>query len=402
MQSSVSSSSSSPGAFASGTLQSRSMSRSASRVDHSGSAVLRSRAQQSGTASPGGSLSVSLGAAPGSAPPVSQSPQTAVRPSGPPQASDRKVVEVSGPVRVGSTVAFAPPVKDERVRPVDPLGSYYLAAARSTMASRREKGQAKKVLAERAEPTPPKQQPERLPTMKPTYKAEYKRLGTDGRREELETVEDAEDSFLLDDADAQDGGAFETEDGNLGSLRGGGIWGTEWVHPSVNYPVRCRTSRERCAFTQTQDWPIFALHQQYVRPLRSTEWLPGEPCVRQRGSFELPPGAARYSSSALAIPETAWEPFVFPNPPRAFLLRNKRFNSSAKTLLQGQKARAGCVLGGTHCAADLTLADWLDLERMLWFDPEPRLEQPYRLYADSKTCLKGPVLDVGYLMRTGW
>lgn len=25
---------------------------------------------------------------------------------------------------------------------------------------------------------------------------------------------------------------------------------------------------------------------------------------------------------------------------------------------------------------------------MLWFDPEPRLERPFRLYADSKTCLK--------------
>lgn len=44
-----------------------------------------------------------------------------------------------------------------------------------------------------------------------------------------------------------------------------------------------------------------------------------------------------------------------------------------------------------------------DLERQLWFDPEPRFERPFRTYADTKYCTKGTrTVDVAQLMRPGW
>ncbi|KFG64655.1 hypothetical protein TGRUB_245640 [Toxoplasma gondii RUB] len=195
----------------------------------------------------------------------------------------------------------------------------------------------------------------------------------------------------------------EAEDGKLSFKPSDPrVWNREWIHRRIHNPVLSRSNRERCAFTQSNDWLVFALHHQYVRPLRSTDWLPGEACISQRDSFQLPPGAAKYTSSSLAIPQTAWEPFIFPNPPRPFLLRNKTFNSSARTWIPSRKVKAGLVGGGTEHACNLTQHEWLDLERMLWFDSEPRLEQPYRLYADSKTCIKGSVLDIGHMMRIGW
>lgn len=248
-----------------------------------------------------------------------------------------------------------------------------------------------------------RQQPiERQKTARLAESASTKKLDTawsEPPQEVLEPELDVGDGDELGDepgdyrVPVMDGKSFKPSDPR--------VWNGEWLHRRIVNPVHSRSNQERCAFTQSNDWLIFALHHQYVRPLRSSDWLPGEACVSQRDSFQLPPGSAKYSSSSLGIPQTAWEPFIFPNPPRPFLLRNKAFNSSAKTWIPSRKVKAGLV-GGAEEACNLTQSEWLDLERMLWFDPEPRLEKPYRLYADSKTCIKGSVLDIGHMMRIGW
>lgn len=57
--------------------------------------------------------------------------------------------------------------------------------------------------------------------------------------------------------------------------------------------VTCACAQEQCAFSANNDWAIFARHNQYVRPLREHDWVPGEPCIVRKGSFELPPGACK-------------------------------------------------------------------------------------------------------------
>ncbi|KAL8454276.1 hypothetical protein Emed_000385 [Eimeria media] len=101
------------------------------------------------------------------------------------------------------------------------------------------------------------------------------------------------------------------------------IWKKKVSRASTYNPICTRTARERCAYTTSDDWAIFALHSQYVRPLRDRDWVPGEPCIIRKGSFELPPGACRYSESSSGLPATAFESFVFPNPPRQFLMSSK-------------------------------------------------------------------------------
>lgn len=249
MQSSVASSAMGPSAFPSGTVQSKSLSRGAYRVDRSGPGVLRSQTvQQSGTSSAGADLPRPSEGGPVSATAQPQSAGTTLRPVGSSQVNGRTVVEVTGPVRVGNAVAFSPSVKDERVRPVDPLGSYYLAAARSAtaVAARKEEGQAKRAWTEKVEPGPP-EQPEKPTAVKAATKSEYRRSNTgdvDAAREEAEAAEEGEDLLRLDDVDGEDSAAFDGADASLAdSLRGSRIWGPEWIHPNVSYPIRCRTSR---------------------------------------------------------------------------------------------------------------------------------------------------------------
>ena len=64
----------------------------------------------------------------------------------------------------------------------------------------------------------------------------------------------------------------------------------------------CIDAQERCAYTTSDDWAIFALHNQYVRPLRDREWVPGEPCIIRKDSFELPPGACECKVAHFSSP----------------------------------------------------------------------------------------------------
>ncbi|CDJ53469.1 hypothetical protein, conserved [Eimeria brunetti] len=197
------------------------------------------------------------------------------------------------------------------------------------------------------------------------------------------------------------------EDRELGDCSGGiteAVWDKRIPQTSTRSPICSRMPRERCAYTTTDDWAIFALHNQYVRPLRDREWVPGEPCIIRKNSFELPPGAYRYSESTCGIPATAFERFVFPNPPRQFLMAARgRTSGNVDFAPPSSYFRMGTSRSGMRGrGSQLTQEQLLDLERMLWFDPEPRLERPFRLYADSKTCLKGRLHDIGHIMRSGW
>ncbi|CDJ68310.1 hypothetical protein, conserved [Eimeria necatrix] len=181
------------------------------------------------------------------------------------------------------------------------------------------------------------------------------------------------------------------------------LWKRRDTQSSTYSPLCSRTLRERCAYTTSDDWAIFALHNQYVRPLRDREWVPGEPCIIRRNCFELPPGACRFSEVSCGIPATAFDSFVFPNPPRQFLISSSKRTSGNVEFAQPSSVRSGRGRGGARgSGSQLTQEQLLDLERMLWFDPEPRLERPFRLYADSKTCLKGRIHDIGHIMRSGW
>jgi len=70
----------------------------------------------------------------------------------------------------------------------------------------------------------------------------------------------------------------------------------EWV--VVVPPEYRRIPREEAACRTTNDWSVFAIHKNHVRPLRDREWYPGEPCrMRSFGSgkmFELPPGSGKH------------------------------------------------------------------------------------------------------------
>ncbi|KAL8273832.1 hypothetical protein Esti_002155 [Eimeria stiedai] len=199
----------------------------------------------------------------------------------------------------------------------------------------------------------------------------------------------------IEDEDEQQGPAdwqepHEEEEGQEPVYEGIGeaIWKKKASRASTYNPICMRTARERCAYTTSDDWAIFALHSQYVRPLRDRDWVPGEPCITRKG---------RYSESSSGLPATAFESFVFPNPPRQFLM------SSKGTLgVVGSGQPFVCYRTGRGKQADrrrppqLTQQQLLDLERMLWFDPEPRLERPFRLYADSKGCLKARFFTLSF------
>lgn len=171
--------------------------------------------------------------------------------------------------------------------------------------------------------------------------------------------------------------------------------------------------QERCAYTTSDDWAIFALHNQYVRPLRDREWVPGEPCIIRKNCFELPPGACecdsvhkisrvrvedcggrywyfhisilasnksratakslresvcfgagRFSEVSCGIPATAFDSFVFPNPPRQFLISSSRRTSGNVDFAQPSFVRSGRARGGARGGgSQLTQQQLLDLER---------------------------------------
>ncbi|CDI82778.1 hypothetical protein, conserved [Eimeria praecox] len=231
----------------------------------------------------------------------------------------------------------------------------------------------------------------------PPSSASLPQVVTSQNEGELEEQEEPQDGAYWQEAEE----AKDPEDCSEGAAEA--LWERRSPQTSAQYPISSRTPRERCAYTTSDDWAIFALHNQYVRPLRDREWVPGEPCIIRRNSFELPPGAYRYSESSCGIPATAFESFVFPNPPRQFLMAARGRTSGNVDFAQPSYFRMGTSRSGARGrCSQLTREQLLDLERMLWFDPEPRLERPFRLYADSKTCLKGRLQDIGHIMRNGW
>ncbi|OEH75903.1 uncharacterized protein LOC34621791 [Cyclospora cayetanensis] len=215
----------------------------------------------------------------------------------------------------------------------------------------------------------------------------------DENQEAYEQLEDSPEWQEVDDAQESQG---------ANDAIAGALW-KKRIPRSAHYPICCRTARERCAYTTSDDWAIFALHNQYVRPLRDREWLPGEPCIIRTDSFELPPGACKFSESTCGLSATAFNSFVFPNPPRQFLMSYRGAASTVPFAMPSGSMRTGRARGRSRAfISQLTQQQLLDLERMLWFDPEPRLDRPFRLYADSKGCLKGRIHDIGHIMRCGW
>lgn len=200
---------------------------------------------------------------------------------------------------------------------------------------------------------------------------------------------------------------------------------------------------EDAAYRVSNDWAVFATHGTYVRPLRSWDFYHGEPCrLHSRASgkgIEIPPGAVYRYNSAMGHSATSWDPFLFPNPPRTFLLNQTVEHPTPygrncqdyflprgvvpKSLLQrgltghpesmlresgetqyNRLRRFRRRVGISELAPAYTPPVQLDdLERQLWMDPEPRLERPFRMYADTKYCTKGyRLIDVAQLMRPGW
>lgn len=82
---------------------------------------------------------------------------------------------------------------------------------------------------------------------------------------------------------------------------------TEWIvtvpHKEVLSLSREKIPREQAAWTTSDDWAIFAIHGNYVRPVRDYGWYPGTPCrLRSFASgrmFELPPGSGELVTSLL-------------------------------------------------------------------------------------------------------
>ncbi|OXB71519.1 UNVERIFIED_CONTAM: hypothetical protein H355_005328 [Colinus virginianus] len=128
---------------------------------------------------------------------------------------------------------------------------------------------------------------------------------------------------------------------------------------------------ERCTFTQTYDWLIFALHGQYVRPLRSSDWVPGEACQHVHDGFELPPGAGTTADACMLTGKN----HVYIEKREFVIVQDSKGEVYIDEVERGAWVQMRSVEGAEE-------------EPMLWFEPEPRLEKPYRLYADSKTCVK--------------
>eukprot|EP00920_Eleutheroschizon_duboscqi_P032327 GHVT01077949.1.p1 GENE.GHVT01077949.1~~GHVT01077949.1.p1 ORF type:complete len:275 (+),score=55.78 GHVT01077949.1:266-1090(+) len=169
-------------------------------------------------------------------------------------------------------------------------------------------------------------------------------------------------------------------------------------------PIGTRTDREKCAYTTNGDWSLFSLLQkQRVHSRRLEDWRPGEPGRQVRDNLILPPGAAAYSTSSLSLPANTSAPFVFANPPRELLLNlGGPFAPPPRRQQGGGYASAPYAtdLGRTP---KLSTREMMQLERMIWFDPEPRLERPYRLIAESRLCTKGATVgSVGEIVRRGW
>lgn len=197
------------------------------------------------------------------------------------------------------------------------------------------------------------------------------------------------------------------------------------------------TPKEEAAMITSNDWVIFSIHGNYVRPRRDYEWYPGEPCrLKSFASgkmFERPPGSVPYSTSGMGHSATSWDAFVFPNPPRMFLMSQqwseispyKRPSSqlSDNDSQEGDRGIWEMGLGGLCAIPNGRLRYFRrrtkpqveyqnvavpsihldDLERQLWMDPEPRFEKPFRIYADAKYCTRGAkFINVSELVRPGW
>eukprot|EP00915_Cephaloidophora_sp_WS-2016_P009177 GHVH01013002.1.p1 GENE.GHVH01013002.1~~GHVH01013002.1.p1 ORF type:complete len:205 (+),score=19.03 GHVH01013002.1:217-831(+) len=141
---------------------------------------------------------------------------------------------------------------------------------------------------------------------------------------------------------------------------------------------------ERCAMKPSYAWEVFASHGTVVRPAIDHNYLPGHGGTRRlRGSFYLPPGSEPFTGTGYSI--RCNDPFVFPNPPRTCRDEPNLRHPPASAPLLWQD-------------------DIQDIDQMLWHRSEPRRERPYRIYADSKMCLKGHnhTGDIRRLMRPGW
>ena len=129
--------------------------------------------------------------------------------------------------------------------------------------------------------------------------------------------------------------------------------------------------------TQTShDWEVFAVHSGFVQPTNELNWQAG---YYNYNSFSLPPGSTPAFCNNNGLPATAWRPFIFRNPPRDFFL-DDTFRSMPP------------------------LNPWQtkELEQALCVASEPREEIPFRLFADSKSCVKKGELLAGGFCRAGW
>ncbi|XP_053991511.1 uncharacterized protein LOC128883317 isoform X2 [Hylaeus volcanicus] len=216
-------------------------------------------------------------------------------------------------------------------------------------------------------------------------------------------------------------------------------------------PIRLNNARQvrLAAYTVSMDWPVFTLHNNHVKPSREHDFYHGEPCslrsAESRKGMELPPGAGsnlylmfqklveydgffhigsislryfnflvyRYNCTN-GHPATSWSPFLFPNPPRRFLLKQPHSTSlcfkTTNTPKYGHSNVPPNVAQkptrdkyASQCAKEMNPSLFCDLERQIWMDPEIRVERAFRMYADSKYCTKGSrIKDISQLLRPGW
>ncbi|KAH0486618.1 MAG: hypothetical protein KVP17_003458 [Porospora cf. gigantea B] len=126
----------------------------------------------------------------------------------------------------------------------------------------------------------------------------------------------------------------------------------------------------------SHDWEVFAVHSGFVRPTKELDWKAGH---YNYDSFSLPPGSMPAFCNNNGLPATAWRPFIFRNPPREFFLEDT-FRSMPP------------------------LSSWqaIELEKALCVASEPLGEMPFRLFADSKSCVKRGQLLTGGFCRAGW
>ncbi|XP_053991512.1 uncharacterized protein LOC128883317 isoform X3 [Hylaeus volcanicus] len=208
-------------------------------------------------------------------------------------------------------------------------------------------------------------------------------------------------------------------------------------------PIRLNNARQvrLAAYTVSMDWPVFTLHNNHVKPSREHDFYHGEPCslrsAESRKGMELPPGAVYRYNCTNGHPATSWSPFLFPNPPRRFLLKQPHSTSlcfkttntpkyghsngsplSSDTLKRTLKSsmiskyitvppnvaqKPTRDKYASQCAKEMNPSLFCDLERQIWMDPEIRVERAFRMYADSKYCTKGSrIKDISQLLRPGW